>query len=553
MALVLFLLIMLFAECKGLAAKTTTEISKKATYHIKFEESKLICKVDRMFVSIAFSIGQLNKTDPGYDISSRKLRSLLKGLSPAVVRIGGSKANYLYFQPKEQKLAAVKEHLESRAYVPQPSVEDVNRLGTHRFKRAPQVIDLGKKKMPDVPEDMANKIKTKKKKERKTKKEKKISGFRDFMMSADLFDNLYRLINSTGNTMLFDLNAFPRMDGAQSWNSSNAKELIDHAVAKKFNINWQLGNEPNHYKKFGAQREKTGEEVGNDFTVFKNLLKVKQPNAKIIGPDTTRPKPGGKLQLWLGQFLNTAKDTIDALAWHQYYIDGKEAKASDFINPEVLDKFVSENKDMKCILNENNFIKPVWLTETGSAWGGGAKDLSDRFAGMFPYVDKLGVSGENCIQVVARQAFLAGKYAMVNKTGFSPHPEYYAAVLFKRLAARGVLQISTNKPDNKFRVYAMCARTSKHTLPGSVFVFIINLYNESKSFSFPDYELLQMKQYLFTADSLSSDVVKLNNKPLLMETDKLPRMKPIFVDQPIKLPAHSIGYYILDLVSLSIC
>lgn len=582
----LLLLIVLVQEykCGQVIKKTTTSISKNANYHIQFDETQLICKVSRKFVSVAFSAGQLNKTSSGYDPSNAKLRKLMKALAPMYVRVGGTRANFMNFEPRDSSKkddddedekpdkpedVKTKEipadfpslRLASRAIVPQPSEDDVDRYVTHKFKRftldlpkIPKRLKKQKKKAKgkDDADELTDEEKEKKKKE---KKQKKFAGYKNYNITADQFDSLYHLINGTGNSMLFDVSAFTRVDNSKSWDSSNAEKLIEYAENMGYSVDWELGNEPNHYKKFGKKRQQTGKEVGDDYVSFKSLVKSKMPNAKIVGPEVTRPKSKGKVEDWLSGFLDVAGDSIDALSWHQYYLDGKKASDDDFVNGEILDRFVAQNDLMGNIVRKNNFTKPVWITETGSAWGGGADGLSNRFAGLFPYVDKLGVAGNNCVHVVARQAFLAGKYAMVNKTNYSPHPEYFGAVLFKRLAANGILKMSSDKQDSNFRIYARCARTSKHTLPGSVFIFVLNLYDSPKSFAFPVYELFKVKQYLLTADSLRSDTVLLNGKPLQMEDngESLPHMKPVEVEQPIKLPGHSIGFYILDLVSLNIC
>ena len=557
-ALLLLLILIGGYRTETIVPETTTKITKKSDYTIQIDESNITCEVDSKFVSVTISVGQFNKTLSVYDFKSAKLRTLLKELSPSYIRIGGAKANFLFFEPRRDPKVREVIIPYTRDLAWKPINGEPGRRSFLPRQNSPKEQNKMKQKAMEKENNLLKDLMKKEKKKKEItpdeRYEDKIRGLRNFKLNASVFDSLYDLINSTGNKMIFDINAFPRLNGTQNWNSSNAVELFKHVTKKKYDIDWQLGNEPNHYKIFGEKYEQIGDNAGTDYTLLKiALIKSNQTKSKVVGPDITPPKEQGKLQSWLREFFKKAGDTIDAFAWHQYYINGKEAKEEDFINPEVLDKFVGENKYMKDVLNENNFTKPVWLTETGSAWGGGAKDLSDRFAGMFPYVDKLGVSGENCIQVVARQDLFGGRYAMVNKTGFSPHPEYYAAVLFKRLAARGVLQISINNFDKKFRVYGRCARTSENTLPGSVFVFIINLYNETKTFSFADYQLFKTKQYLFTADSLSSDVVKLNDEPLIIKEDKLPKMTAIFVEQPIKIPAHSIGFYILDLVSLPIC
>lgn len=588
MFLLLFFMVYKQLDAGHVIKKTVTEISKKSNYHIQFDETKLTCKVSRKFVSVAFSAGQLNKTETGYDPSNQKLRRLLKALSPAYIRVGGTRANFMNFEPRAGSekdeddngstpddnsedtdtdntkvpinlpIGVNLRRLESRANVPQPSVDDVDRFETHKYKRftldLPK-LPLKKKKKPKKPKKPSSPEEDTEdyKKAKKEKKAKKFASYKNYNISADRFDSLYHLINGTGNTMLFDINAFNRVENSKTWDSSNAEKLISYAHNMGYSVDWELGNEPNHYKKFGKDRILSGQEVGNDYVSFKGLVKSKMPDARIVGPETTRPKKAGKVEGWLDDFLKTAGDSIDALSWHQYYIDGKLAKDGDFVDSTILDEFVEQNRLMSDIVKKNNFTKPVYLTETGSAWGGGADELSNRFAGMFPYVDKLGVAGDNCIHVVARQAFLAGRYAMVDKETYNPHPEYYAAVLFKRLAANGVLKMQTDKNDPNFRVYARCAKSSKHTLPGSVFVFVLNLYDSEKKFAFPVYELFKVKQYLFTADSLRSDVVNLNGKPLQMKGDQLPHMKPVEVEQPIKVPGHSIGFYILDLVSLNIC
>merc|ERR1712226_1146585 len=151
----ILLLLGLITECKGgvVIKKTTTEISKRANFHIEFDEMGLVCKVNRKFVSVAFSAGQLNKTDPGYDKSNMKLRRLLQGLSPAYVRIGGTRANFIEFEERSEKkesedgenseeetrpkipMPKQGSRLASRAIVPQPSLDDMSRLETHKYKR----------------------------------------------------------------------------------------------------------------------------------------------------------------------------------------------------------------------------------------------------------------------------------------------------------------------------------------------------------------------------------------------------------------------------------
>ncbi|XP_057308474.1 proteoglycan 4-like [Hydractinia symbiolongicarpus] len=390
------------------------------------------------------------------------------------------------------------------------------------------------------------------------KKKEKLRGYRNFTMTADFFDNLYGLIDDTKNEMLFDINAFPRKDGM--WDPSNAIEFFDYVSKRNYKVNWQLGNEPNHYQKLGEGHKRTGEEVGKDYVLFADILS-QYGNPKIVGPDTTRPKrEDGPVSQWLTAFLSQDAE-IDALSWHQYYANGRTVKAEEFLDPDLLDDFTRQCAIMKSIAKRANFNKQIWLTETGSAWGGGAKNISNRYVAGFPFLDKLGVAAKFCMKVVARQTFLSGSYAMVDwKQNYTPFPDYYLAVLFKRLVGQAVLRVTVDSksndqdlPDDRFRVYAHCTRKSRRNPPGSITVYILNLHSNSKKFSFGNLELLKVKQYLLTADSLQSDVVKLNGVPLKMSGNSLPRMKSKMVEQPIHIPGQSFGFFVIDTAMAAVC
>ena len=380
----------------------------------------------------------------------------------------------------------------------------------------------------------------------------KLRGYKNFNLTADAFDKLVQLAEDGDMRIIFGFNAFLREINTQ-WDPKNAKKLLDYIKLRGYKLDYQLGNEPNHYKKFGDKRNYSAQQIGQDFLLLKKVIKSKKLKGQplIIGPDVTRPK-GKRVTAWLNTFLAVAKKAIDVLAWHQYYIDGRTATVENFTDPNILDKFKEQAQEMNSIRSQNSFKKPVWLTETASAWGGGAKGLSDRYADGFMYLDKLGIAAQENISVVARQSFMMGKYALVDmKNNYEPHPSYYLAVLFKRLIGKVVLGI--NGGDSKFRVYAHCSKATKRRIPGSVTVYAINLNEKVVTFSFSGYQLLPAKQFLLTADSLDSDEVKLNGKVLKMDGDHLPKMLGVTVRQPIKIPAKSFGFYVLDQVSAEAC
>ena len=77
------------------------------------------------------------------------------------------------------------------------------------------------------------------------------------------------------------------------------------------------------------------------------------------------------------------KSDLDIFAI-RYYMNGRQAKAADFVNPEILDLFPQQAARVKAVIKEVGLeYKPLMLGETGSCWGGGAPHLSNRYAGGF--------------------------------------------------------------------------------------------------------------------------------------------------------------------------
>ena len=102
-----------------------------------------------------------------------------------------------------------------------------------------------------------------------------------------------------------------------------------------------------------------------------------------MGPDVTRPRGKHSKSLkYLRDFLKSAGKTISAATWHQYYINGRTAVLENFTDPNVLDLLKTEIQRVLRVVRRSP-VEKVWLGETGSAWGGGARHLSDSYVAGF--------------------------------------------------------------------------------------------------------------------------------------------------------------------------
>lgn len=77
---------------------------------------------------------------------------------------------------------------------------------------------------------------------------------------------------------------------------------------------------------------------------------------------------------------------------------------------------------------------PIFITESGSAFGGGSDGLSRSFVAALVYADKLGLAASMGISLVARQSLFGGRYRIFNITdNYRASPEYWISYLFQKL------------------------------------------------------------------------------------------------------------------------
>lgn len=376
-----------------------------------------------------------------------------------------------------------------------------------------------------------------------------------FWLMSDDFDKFHNFIRDAGLDIVFNLGNFVRYSNG-SWNATNALEMLHHIAYRGYDIGWHLGNEPNSYKKYGPERVVNATQAGKDAVELRRILRS---NAKfgtlLVGPDVTRPRDKGSSEKYLKEYLATnASSEISAVSWHQYYVDGRTTTQEEMMSPKTLDLFKDQIQRIKRVMKEENTTKPVWLTETGSAYGGGAPGISDTFAASFMYLDKLGLSGVFCNSVVMRQTFVKGSYAMLDDD-FTPRPDYWLALLHKRLVGKRVLLVSGD--NERLRAYAHCTRKSSAYQPGAVTLMVINLKSKPARIEFGStFKDKKVDQFLVTSadGSIATKQIMLNGEKLQMRSNNsVPNLPALNVQQPMKMPSYSYAFYVIPDAGVKHC
>lgn len=133
--------------------------------------------------------------------------------------------------------------------------------------------------------------------------------------------------------------------------------------------------------------------------------------------------------------------------------------------------------------------------------------MSNRFVAGFLFLDKLGYSANVGLQVVIRQSFFGGKYAMVGPN-LNPNPDWWVSVLYKKLISNKVLRLVTPNNFRKIRLYAHCTpEKSLESRVPAVTVYGMNLNNKPVIISIKGYKSTpktRIFMYALTSDDLQS-------------------------------------------------
>uniref|UniRef100_A0A8C7U1N1 Heparanase n=1 Tax=Oncorhynchus mykiss TaxID=8022 RepID=A0A8C7U1N1_ONCMY len=500
--------------------------------NLNVDLSRVLKKVNERFLSVAIDASLVAEEKFMYLLTSPKLRTLAKALTPAFLRFGGTRQDFMTFNPtflhsnenhKNSVHNVISIHFNSSYFDLPPLLEK-------RLKQewTLQEIILDK-------EDLQRK-------------------YRSVKFTECAVDLLYSFTNCSGLDLIFGLNELLRTSG-NSWDSSNARTLLQYCESKQYSMSWELGNEPNSYEKKAGIRV-DGYQLGQDFVQLRKILQESKlyHNTGLYGPDISQPRDHRR-DLLEG-FLESGAEAIDACTWHHYYVNGRDTSLEDFLDPEVLNTLALKTHEVMELTSPG---KKVWLGETSSAYGGGAKGLSDTFVAGFMWLDKLGLGAKLGLDVLIRQVlFGSGTYHLVDEN-LDPLPDYWLSVLYKRLVGPEVLSIeafSILGKTKRVRVYLHCTnKKSTSYKSGAVTLFALNLSKGPARISVPvtisnstgEAFVLQSEQP--GEEGLYSKSVKLNGEVLKMVDERtLPSLQgtPLPAGEHLRLPGYSFAFYVLS-------
>ena len=109
--------------------------------------------------------------------------------------------------------------------------------------------------------------------------------------------------------------------------------------------------------------------------------------------------------------------------------------------------------------------RPLWVTETADAAAGG-NPWASSFLDSFRYIEQLGRLAKRGVQVVIHNTLASSDYGFLDEQTLTPRPNYWAALLWRRLLGTTVLDTGRPPSPTCTCMPTRCAATAK-VLPSS--------------------------------------------------------------------------------------
>lgn len=453
-----------------------------------------VAEVSERFVSVAVDVDQLAGgtfwdpaggpdmvAAPPYDFSRARLRTLAGALAPAYLRLGGSASDQTYYD----------------------------------LSAAPGD--------PPAPFEL--------------------------VLTRAQFDAANQFAIDLGLEVVFTVNAGagPR-DAGGVWDAANAEALLRHAAARDCPLAvLEFGNEPNLFAVRAGIAGYGADDYARDLAAFRALRDRVAPGTPILAAGNIYMRTQGENVVGtvvfgprMTEVLPLVGATIDGVNYHYYAAvstrcppSGPRVGLATALDPAYLDGVDEPGAALDALRDAHAPGQPIWLTETGGQSCGGQVGVADRFVNTFWYLNTLARLARRGHQVVVRQTLSGSTYGLIDELSLTPRPDYWAALLWRRLMGTRVLQVPALDTAVPARVYAHCRRGGR---AGAVTVLVLNLdAGQPLELVLADLGLTPPAEvYAVGAPELSSGDLLLNGAPLSLSADgALPDLVPVIHRAPV--------------------
>ncbi|PDT78977.1 hypothetical protein [Bradyrhizobium sp. C9] len=251
------------------------------------------------------------------------------------------------------------------------------------------------------------------------------------------------------------------------WSAGQARQLLAFTRSAGGQIAAaEFMNEPDLPAIGGAPEHYDAAAYGRDFATFRTFMKDTAPDVTILGPGTIGTGADTKA------LFAVSAAGIDAVSYHHYGALSARCAGDRTAKQALSDQWLARTgKTFAFYRTLGDRLapgKPIWLTETAETACGG-NHWAATFADTFRYLDQLGRLAKAGVQVVMHNTLAASDYGLLDEQTHLPRPNYWAALLWRRLMGTTVLDAGVPEQPG-LHIYAHCARD----VPDGMTLLVIN-------------------------------------------------------------------------------
>ena len=321
-------------------------------------------------------------------------------------------------------------------------------------------------------------------------------------------------------------------DADGTWTPAQAKPLVTYTKSIGGAIvAAELFNEPSIAASGGAPDGYNATAYARDEVAFRAFVQTFTPDMLTVGPGSVGEGgiavlPPTMPMLRSADLLDAdPKPKFDVFSYHYYGAVSErcEAMGKDLGTTSAValsEKWLSQTDRVldfyKPLQTKYASGAPIWITETAGAACGG-NPWASTFLDTFRYVDQMGRLAKQGVKVIFHNTLASSEYGLLDQSDFHPRPNFWAALLWRRLM--GTIVLDAGSPREGLHLYAQCLR--EH--PGGVALLAINnSRTHHAEIALPTSSV----RYTLAAPTLQSASVMMNGKPLKLDpNDDLPEIR----------------------------
>jgi heparanase len=325
-------------------------------------------------------------------------------------------------------------------------------------------------------------------------------------------------------------------DSLGVWTPDQARKFVTYTKEAGGDIAAaEFFNEPDMPVFGGATTGYNAADYARDFAIFRKFATANAPDMAIVGPGSVGEGvlPPLMSSVATAGFLSTNDMLLanpppkyDVFSYHFYGAASIRCVSMGVgaqTTPEVA---LSEAWLARADTSYDFYVrglrdrfeqgKPVWITETADSACGG-NPWASTFLDSFRFLDQLARMARQGVSAVFHNTLASSEYGLLDQNTFTPRPNYWAALLWRKLMGSTVLDAGPLQPG--LHLYAHCLLDHA----GGVTLLAINLSRtETKIIDLPT----AADVYVLTAPELGKDEVRLNGQELrLSSDDELPDLR----------------------------